>query len=71
MYRIFGQMGWPKVDIDAADLWELTDILETGMPHAEHEAELPPIDSSQLDFEEIARNIEAGKKLLAKGASDG
>ena len=41
-------------------------------PHAEHEAELPPIDSSQLDFEEIARNIEAGKKLLeTKGASDG
>jgi len=65
-------MGWPKADIDGADLWELTDILETGTPHAEHEAELPPIDSSQLDFEEIARNIEAGKKLLeTKGASDG
>lgn len=64
-------MGWPKADIDAADLWELTDILETGTPHAEHDAELPPIDSSQLDFEEIARNIEAGKKLLAKGESDG
>ena len=65
-------MGWPKADIDGADLWELTDIMEAGTPHAEHEAELPPIDSSQLDFEEIARNIEAGKKLLeTKGASDG
>lgn len=64
-------MGWPKADIDAADLWELTDILETGTPCVEREGELPPIDSSQLDFEEIARNIEAGKKLLAKGESDG
>lgn len=68
-------MGWPKADIDAADLWELTDILETGTPHAEHETELPPIDSSQLNFEEMARNIERGKdtltKAMAKGASDG
>ena len=68
-------MGWPKADIDAADLWELTDILETGTPHAEHEAELPPIDSSQLNFEEIARTVERGRTALAeamaKGASDG
>jgi hypothetical protein len=70
---VFGQMGWSKADIDAADLWELTDILETGTPCVEREGELPPIDASTLNFEEIARNIEENKHLLdgMKGAAHG
>ena len=70
---MFGQLGWPKADIDAADLWELTDILETGTPRAELNEELPHIDSSTLNFDEIARNIEENKHLLdgMKGAAHG
>ena len=70
---MFGQLGWPKADIDAADLWELTDILETGTPQNKGEGELPPIDGSTLNFDEIARNIEENKHLLdgMKGAAHG
>ena len=70
---MFGQLGWPKADIDAADLWELTDILATGTPQNKGERELPPVDASTLDFDEIARNIEEHKHLLdgMKGAVHG
>ena len=60
VYRVFGQMGWGKEDVDNADFFDLVDIMESGKEKGP--VPLDQLNTDNMDFDAMKKELQGSGK---------